>query len=92
MPDLTVEDLARLHQAWVADSKLCCAVVQESDRPEPLVAVYPGHLLASLQELADSKDRSLMRWIGKRDHVQVILSNPSCRNVNTNEDLPLAGL
>ncbi len=102
MPFLTSEDLVRLRQAWVTDSKLCCAVAsasvsheheaERSGQLQPLVAVYPASLTAMLVKVSESEDRSLRRWIQTQDIVRVVLSDRSCRNINTLEELADADL
>jgi molybdopterin-guanine dinucleotide biosynthesis protein A len=87
MPLLQMDDLARLRRAWTRESKLCCAVVEQTKRLQPLVAIYPAALRAEIQQLADSENRSLRRWIEDRGFTQVTLSADACRNINTPEDL-----
>ena len=87
MPFLTTEDLTRIRGAWEKELKLCCAVSESDGRLQPLVAIYPTASRASLQDLADSEDRSLIRWIRKQEPLTLSISAESCRNINTPEDL-----
>jgi molybdopterin-guanine dinucleotide biosynthesis protein A len=87
VPFLTAEDLAALCRAWQEDGTLCCAVSEDDDRLQPLVAIYPSSLETNLKQLAESENRSLIRWLQKQDLRRVRLSAQSCRNVNTPDDL-----
>jgi molybdopterin-guanine dinucleotide biosynthesis protein A len=87
MPMLRTEDLAHLRHAWMRESKLCCAVVKRTQQLQPLVAIYPVSLREAIQQLADSDDRSLSRWIKNQRFTPVSLSAEACRNINTPEDL-----
>lgn len=89
MPFLTSQDLARLRDAWQQhqQSRLCCAVSSGDDRLQPLVAIYPTAFAPTIQQLADSEDRSLMRWMQVQKPLTITLSMESCRNINAPEDL-----
>lgn len=87
MPLLTVEDLTRIRDAWEESGDLCCAQSAADGRLQPLVAVYPLACRKALQELAESDDRSLTRWLAKRRPQAVGLSCESCRNINRPQDL-----
>ncbi len=83
-PNLSVEDLQSLLAPWNKSPRLTLA---HSDRIQPLIGIYGVDELESLQELASSSDRSLMRWIQTRNLQTVPLSLQACRNINTPEDL-----
>ncbi|MCG8648188.1 MAG: molybdenum cofactor guanylyltransferase [Pirellulales bacterium] len=93
MPRLTVTDLQQLHTVWqTAPDQLVCGRGEDDHHLQPLVAIYPTHLQQSLQRLAQSDNRSLLRWILDHDHTPVSLAASSCRNLNTPEDLLDHGL
>tara|TARA_R110002049_G_scaffold50370_2_gene142987 strand:+ start:53471 stop:54043 length:573 start_codon:yes stop_codon:yes gene_type:complete len=88
MPDLTVDDLVTMHQKWLAHpEQTVCGISQSDARLQPLVAIYPAAFLEDLTQLANSKDRSLHRWIASRPHETLSLTSESCRNVNRPEDI-----
>ncbi len=83
-PFLSQDDLQRLKDAWRACGRL---TVAQSDRTEPLIAIYPTELAEELARLAKSDDRSLFRWVESQDHAAVAITARSCRNINSPGDL-----
>ena len=83
-PNLSVEDLQSLLAHWNKRRELTLA---QSDWIQPLIGIYGFNELQSLQELAATNDRSLMRWIKPRNVQTVTLTLQACRNINTPEDL-----
>ncbi|NND98392.1 MAG: molybdenum cofactor guanylyltransferase [Pirellulaceae bacterium] len=93
MPVVVGADLRNLKDAWLANRQSCpdeviCGLC-DTDRIQPLLAIYPVGVLKDLQRLAGSADRSLFRWIKTVPHRTVSLSATSCVNVNSPDDLPL---
>ena len=88
MPDLRVEDLIQLRDAWRRSVKQAAGAVDASSgRLEPLVAILPTHLCESLQSAARSEDRSLARWLERHACNRIVLTAGTNRNVNEPEDL-----
>jgi molybdopterin-guanine dinucleotide biosynthesis protein A len=83
-PFLTLLDLEKIKQHWLASDQLTIAI---TDQPQPLIGIYPVELTTQLQQLAESEDCSLKRWINFQTHTTVPLSAEHCRNINTPEDL-----
>jgi len=87
MPDLQPSDLRRLYTAWLASpTKIVCACEAATLKLQPLTAVIPVALRHSLEQLAESKDRSLYRWINAQPHTTVTFTTSTLRNVNTPAD------
>lgn len=87
VPDLTVADCQHLWRAHHEHkTQIILATSTADDRWQPLVAVYPVDLIESLTRLADSDDRSLMRFLQRepsRSRVHpVIVPAAHLRNVN----------
>lgn len=88
MPDLIPEDLRRLRDAWQHSlDRAVCAIDSNSGRLEPLVAIFPSHLFASLAETAASEDRSLARWMTLQNVKTIPFTEGTLRNVNRPTDL-----
>jgi molybdopterin-guanine dinucleotide biosynthesis protein A len=88
MPELTIEDLRPLRDAWSkSPDQLVCAIDSVSGHLQPLVAIYPTRFAESLRITAASDDRSLFRWIERQSPIRVSLPPQACRNVNTPEEL-----
>lgn len=87
MPYLTSDELHSLLEAWegTRDDHPPQPMVATFDglQREPLVAVYPVALLASLKHLAASGDRSLNRWLQLQPHRLHRLSPEAAANINT---------
>ncbi|MEM8666230.1 MAG: molybdenum cofactor guanylyltransferase [Planctomycetota bacterium] len=92
MPSLTTDDLQVLQNEWQRDHHQFVVAQSDTDeRLQPLVAIYPIRLSLSITTFAQGDDRSLNRWIAANSHVAVPLSQQSCHNVNTPEDLVKRG-
>ena len=83
-PMLGEHDLQQLIQVWRRNTDV--PVVANSDRPEPLIAIYPTDRADAFRKLAESEQRSLWRWIEDQECRSVSLSTDACRNLNTPED------
>ncbi|EMI22738.1 hypothetical protein RMSM_00328 [Rhodopirellula maiorica SM1] len=84
MPLLTPEHLSGMVDHWKSQNEI---TVAESDRVQPLVGIYPVRFAGLIQQLAESDNRSLFRWLGSHDHHCVRLPASCCHNVNTPEDM-----
>lgn len=88
MPDLTVDDLRGLRDCWnESPLLLACSVNADSERLEPLVAIYPVGMEQAIRAAAASDDRSLQRFLQRECPKLVYLSAAATRNVNTPADL-----
>lgn len=87
-PSLTAEDLVKLIDLWqLSPTTPTCGRCAETQRIQPLIAIYPTQSILSLQHAADSGQRSLRRWLRSVDHRTVDLPARACRNFNTPDDL-----
>jgi molybdopterin-guanine dinucleotide biosynthesis protein A len=86
MPGLTVTDICKLKDCWIANDTMVCGV-DDTQRLQPLVAIYPTDCLPTLSVFSKSDDRSLSRWLRSQAYHPVPLSSDACRNVNRPEDL-----
>lgn len=84
VPFLSTIDLQALVNGWLSGNGL---TVASSEQPQPLIGIYPVALRDELADLAASEDRSLLRWINRKQATLVSLSHDACRNINTPEDL-----
>lgn len=84
VPALDAAALQSLKSTWQTTGHITIA---HTDRLQPLIGVYPIDLADAIAELANSDDRSLMRWLQQCDIQSVSLSPRVCRNVNTPQDL-----
>lgn len=96
MPYLTTENLWLLIQAWhhatncgqsLGPVTATCEDDAGNWRAEPLVAIYPTNLSASIESLAMSNDRSLSRWLGQHSPILVPLPKSAGKNINRPEDV-----
>lgn len=88
LPSLQASDLRRLIAAWSDDpSTPACAFNDADQRLQPLVAVYPSHLVDEVLELTRTSHRSLYRWLSSIGSNEVSIHDVSLRNVNRPEDL-----
>ena len=89
MPCLKSNHLKQLVNAWrnCRTDQVVCATTHNDDRPQPLVAIYPIGCLDAVEELADSDDRSLFRWLQRRGFLSVALPDKACHNVNHPDEL-----
>lgn len=85
-PFLTSPDLAKIKQHWLSTNQLTIAIADQLQL-QPLIGIYPVELTTQIQQLADSEDCSLKRWISSHTHSTVPLSTEHCRNINIPEDL-----
>lgn len=86
-PHLAVDDLTQLVDRWRATGSI---VLAQSDRIEPLIAIYPTRFVDEIESLARSNRRSLSRHFRSQPdatYETVGLSTRHCRNVNSPEDL-----
>lgn len=90
MPELTTHDLAPLVASWRADRRITCASCS-GERPEPLLAIYPAGSRAAIDQLANSSDRSLSRWLRCQAVQLVRLPARAATNVNRPSDLRRGG-
>lgn len=86
MPWLTHVQLATLTDAWSTKQVLTCGI-DDANKLQPLVAIYPEETIEQLRELSQSSDRSLYRWIATQPHQTVRLPGNSNRNINRPDDL-----
>jgi molybdenum cofactor guanylyltransferase len=87
MPDLTMEHLSLLVDAWTVSGETSIVAATFADsRPEPLVAIYPAASMPAIAAVASSKSRSLYRWLVEQPCVLVPLPVAGSRNVNRPEE------
>ncbi len=87
-PNLTPADLQSLRDRWLeGSSAIVCALDAERDRLQPLIAIYPVRLRAAIEELSQSGDRSLRRWLLTQSYEAVAVPPVSLHNINRPEDL-----
>ncbi|WP_146513615.1 molybdenum cofactor guanylyltransferase [Rubripirellula amarantea] len=84
MPYLHSDDLRHLVAAWATDNK---TTVARSSQIEPLAAIYPVAVQPEMETNIALGRRSLTRWLEATPHHAVALSEQSCRNINTPDDL-----
>ncbi len=86
MPSLTTQHLSKLVERWTQNRQLTCAVNVSGQR-QPLIGIYPSVLTGPLDTLAQSKNRSLNRWLQNQPHQTVLLPDDANHNVNRPADL-----
>ena len=87
VPYLRTADLNRLRECGSAHPEQVIAARSESGRDQPLIAIYPVTYLDALSKLARGTDRSVLRWLQTQTYRSLTLSDASCRNINTPEDI-----
>lgn len=87
-PDLSVGDLQQLAEAYRAQPhEVVCAVAgNDSNRLEPLIAIYPTAVQSELRRSIERKQYSLQRALASTPVTRIVLPVTSCRNVNTPSD------
>ncbi len=83
VPWLTTDELEKMRDHWVHDPQLTIAC---SDRIEPLIGIYPVALSGELQQIADSSDRRLFRWIQTQPYTSLPFPADQIRNINQPDD------
>ena len=86
VPNLKSRDLDAIVRAWQDQDSPIVGTSGNEKQLEPLIGIYPVQVLDELKQLSENKNaqnRSLHRWIRKRSHQTIALSESACFNVNT---------
>lgn len=94
MPDLDVEHLQRITNAWIEELSIVNAgeamrpVVATFDGvfPQPLIGIYPVMALDDLRQLTQSERRSLSGWLQQQHCRMIDLPLTAGRNWNSPQD------
>ena len=82
-------DLVRRLSAAIIDNEAELAVAHDGQRMQPVYALIPRSLLASLQEFLDAGDRKIDLWYARHDTALADFSDviDTFFNINTEDDL-----